>query len=595
MTARIFLKLLVTFVVLLAIAGAGLDYLVTGAMQTSLRQDLERSLTEKAHLAVSILEPLSERERITAVERIAREAGVRVTLVRAGGGVIADSDARASAMENHAGRAEIAEALTGRLGKETRESATVGDEFLYVAVPIAGGALRLAHPIRDIEARAGSIRAGILRATLLALVPTILLAAWLARRVSRQLSEIIGFSEEIARGNFDAKDPPSPGSELGNLQRSLSTTATQLRSTFEQVQQERSRFEAAVNGIGEGILVADHEGQVILCNPAIRKMFPKDPLRTGMNLLEWPHPEVRQLFQEVFEGAALRSFELTVRQPVEKSWKVSCAPIVTPSRKVQAAVAVFYDITEIEKVDRMRKDFVINVSHELRTPLTAIQGYTETLLDGAMDEPQHNRRFLRIIRQNAERLAQLTADLMVLSQIEVNAREFAFLPQRVREILSQAADATQALAQPKNITVHTEPADKDLLVECDADAIHQVLMNLLENAVKYTPEGRTITAGAQAVGDEVEFYVRDNGIGIPAEHIPRLFERFYRVDKARSRALGGTGLGLAIVKHLVLAHQGSLRVESTEGEGSTFYFRIPRRAAESPHARTISRQGAMLA
>jgi two-component system phosphate regulon sensor histidine kinase PhoR len=333
----------------------------------------------------------------------------------------------------------------------------------------------------------------------------------------------------------------------------------------------------------------------MLINPAMRKMFPKDPLKAGSFLTEWSHRAVQDLFAEVFQAEAVRSVELTVRQPAEKSWKVTCAPIAGPSRKIQAAVAVFYDITEIERVDRMRKDFVINVSHELRTPLTAIQGYTETLLDGAMDEPEHNRRFLRIIRQNSERLAQLTSDLMVLSQIEVNAREFAFLPHKVLEILMQSTDAIRVLTQPKNIAVSIDSVDRHLVVDCDGDGIHQVLMNLLENAAKYTPEGGTITVGAQAEDSEVEFYVRDTGIGIPPEHIPRLFERFYRVDKARSRALGGTGLGLAIVKHLVLAHGGSVRVESTVGQGSTFYFRIPMRVAEPAPSRPETPQGAMLA
>ena len=455
--------------------------------------------------------------------------------------------------------------------------------------------MRLSQPLSGIEAGVRDIRSGVVRGALLALIPIALLAAWLARRISGQLSRMIGFSEELARGNFDVQAPLPFGGELGALQQSLTTTSLQLRSTFEQVQQERSRFEAAINGIGEGILVADRESRVILINPAMKKMFPKDPLKTGSLLTAWSHQQVQDLFAEVFQTEAVRSVELTVRQPAERSWKVTCAPIAAGhSRKIHAAVAVFYDITEIERVDRMRKDFVINVSHELRTPLTAIQGYTETLLDGAMDEPEHNRRFLRIIRQNSERLAQLTSDLMVLSQIEVNAREFVFLPHKVIEVLIQSTDAIRVLTQPKNISVDIDSGDRRLTVDCDSDAVHQVLMNLLENATKYTPEGGKITVGAQAEDNEIEFYVRDNGIGIPAEHIPRLFERFYRVDKARSRALGGTGLGLAIVKHLVIAHGGSVRVESTVGEGSTFYFRIPSRVSESGSGHLEARQGSML-
>ena len=250
-------------------------------------------------------------------------------------------------------------------------------------------------------------------------------------------------------------------------------------------------------------------------------------------------------------------------------------------------VAVFYDITELERLDRMRKDFVINVSHELRTPLAAIQGYAETLLDGAIDEPGTNRRFMRILWQNAERLAQLTADLMTLSQIEVSTREFSFTPHAVRELLEQAADSNRAIAEKKSVTIEVTPVPDDLRVECDSGAIHQVLNNLLDNAIKYTPEGGTVTMGAGAAGERVEIHVRDTGVGIPAEHIPRLFERFYRVDKARSRELGGTGLGLAIVKHLVIAHLGSVRVESAVGKGSTFYFEFPvRRPPNAPPSLT---------
>jgi two-component system phosphate regulon sensor histidine kinase PhoR len=594
MTARIFLRLLLTFMGLLAMAALGLDYLMTAAAERNLRQSLEASLAEKARLAAVIAEQAGEGQYANLADRIAGDAHARVTIIRNNGSVLADSEADAAAMENQASRPEFAAALANDVGISSRESTAQGAPSLYVAVPMRGGALRLTHPIPEIHAYTRNIRSNIVRSTLLALIPVALLAGWLARRISGQLSRMIGFSEELARGNFDVQAPRPFGGELGALQQSLRTTSLQLRSTFEQVQQERSRFEAAINGIGEGILVADRERRVILINPAMKKMFPKDPLKTGSQLTEWSHPQVQELFAEVFQTETVRSVELTVRQPAERSWKVTCAPIAGPSRKIHAAVAVFYDITEIERVDRMRKDFVINVSHELRTPLTAIQGYTETLLDGAMDEPEHNRRFLRIIRQNSERLAQLTSDLMVLSQIEVNAREFVFLPHKVVEVLIQSTDAIRVLTQPKNISVNIDPVDRHLAVDCDSDAIHQVLMNLLENAAKYTPEGGTITVGAQTEDNEVEFYVRDNGIGIPPEHIPRLFERFYRVDKARSRALGGTGLGLAIVKHLVLAHGGTVRVESIEGQGSTFYFRIPSRVTEPGPGRLESRQSAML-
>jgi two-component system phosphate regulon sensor histidine kinase PhoR len=230
---------------------------------------------------------------------------------------------------------------------------------------------------------------------------------------------------------------------------------------------------------------------------------------------------------------------------------------------------------ELEKVERIRKDFVINVSHELRTPLASIQGYTETLMDGALDDPEHNMRFLGIIRHNAERLARLTADLLTLSRIEQKRQNLEFESHPVNSLIREAVDVVQPIAEKSGIHLATELVAESSRVWCDVEAVSQVLSNLLDNAIKYTPAGGTITVGAHPPGRYVELYVRDTGAGIPAEDLPRLFERFYRVDKARSRELGGTGLGLSIVKHLVALHNGTVRVESKENAGSTFFFTLP--------------------
>ena len=238
-----------------------------------------------------------------------------------------------------------------------------------------------------------------------------------------------------------------------------------------------------------------------------------------------------------------------------------------------------HEHAELEKLERVRKDFVINVSHELRTPLASIQGYTETLMDGALEDPEHNMRFLGIIRHNAERLARLTADLLTLSRIEQKRLNLEFESHPVNELIREAVDVVRPIAEKSRITLQTEPAPETACVWCDAESVSQVLSNLLDNAIKYTPQAGTITVGARPAGPLVELYVRDTGTGIPAEDLPRLFERFYRVDKARSRELGGTGLGLSIVKHLVGLHNGTVRVESRVNEGSTFIFTLPVSAA----------------
>jgi len=575
MTGRIFIKIFLTVVTLLAIAGLGAEYLVSRATEESHRADLDQALLEKTQLVQAMLESTDPAHYAETAAKAAPLAKARITIIDREGRPLADSEANPRVMENHATRPEFATALKGSIGYDTRRSETIGQDLRYCAAPTSDGAVRLALPLADIQARVSEIRSNILQMLGLALAPVMLVAAFVARRVSSQLSQVISYSQRLAEGDFNIKLPRTGGGEIGLLADTLRTTGGQLRSMFEQLQDEHSRFAAAVNGIGEGILVADRKLRTVLFNPAMEQMLPGVKLYKGASLTEWERAEVPELFERVLESGEAYSVDIQVHDPVERSWKVSCAPILSRKGKVHAVVAVFYDITELERLDCMRKDFVINVSHELRTPLAAIQGYAETLLDGAIDEPGTNRRFMRILWQNAERLAQLTADLMTLSQIEVSTREFTFTPHAVGDLIEQAADSARTIAEKKNITVVLPPVDPALTAECDSGAIHQVLNNLLDNAIKYTPEGGSVDVGAKAKEGAVEFFVRDTGIGIPPEHIPRLFERFYRVDKARSRELGGTGLGLAIVKHLVMAHAGSVRVESAAGQGSTFFFEIP--------------------
>ncbi len=576
MTRRLFFKLLLTVTGVLALAGLGAERLVSRITADNFRSDLREALREKAQLAQLMIEagPLADSQ--PAVDQIAARAEARVTVIRSDGTVVAESDAVASEMENHSDRPEFQSALRGEEGFSVRYSTTVGAEMMYLALPTAGGVLRLALPLSAIDARVGEIQGQIVQMVLLALLPAILLSTWIARRFSNRLSKVISYSEQLASGDFDSELEHTGSDEIGRLEGTLQSTGGQLRSMFEQLQDERSRFAAAVNGIGDGILVVDRKLRTVLANPAMDQLFSApNRLEKGVSIKEWPRPEIPEMFTEVLETGEPRATDLHLTEPTERAWKVSSAPILSKKGKVQAVVAVFYDITEIERVDRMRKDFVINVSHELRTPLAAIQGYAETLLEGAIDEPGTNRRFLRILSQNAERLSQLTSDLMTLSQIEVNTREFDFQPRSVGELLSQSTDVIRKIAEKKSIEVQVAEADPELKIECDAGAIHQILTNLLENAAKYTPDGGRIEVGGRRLNGRVQIYVRDNGIGIAAEHIPRLFERFYRVDKARSRELGGTGLGLAIVKHLVMAHHGSVRVESEPGRGSTFSVELP--------------------
>ena len=471
MTGRIFLKLIAGVFCLLLLALVTVDYFATNVAKDNYIQNLTGQLTDKVRMLALALDT-SETPDVDRVRRMARAAGGRITVVRADGKVLVDSEADAAGMENHRTRPELVQAFRGGSGSDIRQSATIGVSFLYVAVPVAGGstALRIAFPLAEINRQVSQIRGKILVSTALAFLPAILIAAVLARYISRRFATIMSHAGELARGNFRSRLPETDSSEFGQLAQTLNETAGNLQQTVAQLQLEHA---------------------------------------------------------------------------------------------------------ELEKLERVRKDFVINVSHELRTPLASIQGYTETLIDGAIADPDYNMRFLGIIRHNAERLARLTDDLLTLSRVEQKRQKFEFETHFANALIHDAFDMMRPIAQKNRIQLLEERAPEDAVVCCDSEAVSQILSNLMQNAIKYTPEGGRISVGALAQGSMVEFFVRDTGVGIPEEDLPRLFERFYRVDKARSRELGGTGLGLSIVKHLVAAHNGATRVESRVHEGSTFAFTLP--------------------
>lgn len=482
MTGRIFLKLIAGVLGLLLLALLTVDYFTTRVAKQVYIDSLVRQATDKARTLALLLDDIGAVGQ-PAARAMAAAAGGRLTLVRSDGRVTVDSEADAAQMENHATRPEIRQALAGEPGWAIRRSGTLGIPFLYVAAPCRGGAVRLAVPYAQVETQVAQIRAKILISTALAFVPAILVAALLARWISRHFATIMAHAGELAGGNFRARLAVTGGSEFGQLSRTLNDTATNLQRTVEQLQLEHS---------------------------------------------------------------------------------------------------------ELERLERIRKDFVINVSHELRTPLASIQGYTETLLDGALADPQYNMRFLGIIRHNAERLARLTEDLLTLSRVEQKRQKLEFEPHSIGGLIEESMDLVRPIAAKSSIRLETELDAATPEVWCDGEAVSQILSNLLDNAIKYTPAGGSIVAGAYPAGRFVEVFVRDSGAGIPAEDLPRLFERFYRVDKARSRELGGTGLGLSIVKHLVGAHNGTVRVESRVQEGSTFFFTLPAEEAALPKETAVA-------
>jgi two-component system phosphate regulon sensor histidine kinase PhoR len=566
---RIFLKAMAAFVVVIAAATLTLDISIRHTWENAVRSDIERLLVQNAQgFALRV-----ENDRQHSLQQMAvEEAGItetRVTIIARDGVVLADSEADPKTMENHAGRPEVATALGGKTGSSTRLSHTVGIEFLYLAVPSGDKIVRLAYPLSSVQQQIASIRSNLLRASMLALLLALLLAAAIAEIISRRLRRIVRFAEQVAAGDLSARIAETSGDEIAQVALALDRTARRLEENFAAVRESRSELEALLNSMTDGVIAVSPDMKVRWANHAIAGIL-HQRIRIGAPVIELlRHPDFLATLHAALKSKR-RESTIAASLSGRRSFSVTAEPL--PDGGV---VSVLHDISEVERVEKTRRDFIANVSHELRTPLTSIQGYAETLMesDGAMNESA--REFMQVIRRNAERMGRLTEDLLVLARVESGEEKLDLRPHSARHLLAEAAASMQenARAAQVDLTVENIP---DWSVVADGYAVHQVFGNLISNALRYAQSGKKIIVGAHEQPGGIEFFVRDFGPGIASEHLPRIFERFYRVDKARSRESGGTGLGLAIVKHIVLNHGGAVRVESAVGHGTTFFFLLPR-------------------
>jgi two-component system phosphate regulon sensor histidine kinase PhoR len=491
----------------------------------------------------------------------------RTTIIARDGTVLADSEADPKTMENHAGRPEVAAALLGKTGMATRMSHTVGVEFLYVATPSGDKVVRLAYPLSSIRSHLGEIRRTLLRASFLALLLALLLAVVVAQTVSTRLKRIVHFAERISQGDLTTRIAEDSYDEIAQVATALDRTARQLEESFSVLQESRVQLEALLNSMNDGVVAVSAELRVLWANHAMADLV-HQPVRVGTPIIELVrHPDFLNTLQAALNSRRRESAIVPALLGL-KAFSVTAEPL--PDGGV---VSVLHDISEIERTEKTRRDFIANVSHELRTPLTSIRGYAETLLDSEEPVNGNTREFLQIIRRNAERMGRLTEDLLVLARVESGEEKLDLQPYLPKRMLDESASALQENARAAGVELAIDQAP-DIPVMADAYAIQQVLANLISNALRYAQSGKKIVLGAKEQRSHVEFFVRDAGPGIPSEHLPRIFERFYRVDKARSRETGGTGLGLAIVKHIVLNHGGTVRVESAIGHGSTFFFTL---------------------
>jgi two-component system, OmpR family, phosphate regulon sensor histidine kinase PhoR len=563
---RIFFKLLLAFLPVIVVTAFTLDTAIRRAWEGTLRDEIQRSLSQKAVMFAHRVENDRTHSLTDIAAQEGQAAGARATIIDPTGRVLADSEAEPSTMENHAHRPEFEAALAGRVGTAERPSKTVGIPFLYAAAPISGGAVRLAYPLSDLADSSKRVHRALLLGSGIALVVTLLLAAIAAQLTSNRLHRIVAFADQIAAGDLTARIASGSVDEIGQVATALDKTARKLESSFLALQTSQRQLETLLNSMQDAVVAVDADGRVQWANHGMDRLVPHRTRLHAPVVETIRDPQFLTAVRTAIESHKVASTRSSSIVP-NRSFDVTAAPMPGGG-----AVAVLRDLTETERVEKTRRDFIANVSHELRTPLTSIQGYTETLLDTST-ENGHVREFLEIIRKNASRMSRLTEDLLTLARVESGETRFAFQPAAPAELLEDALESFREIARGHGIELDLA-AVTSTKVEADIEAIHQVFSNLIDNALKYGGTGGRVVIGARDTEKGVEFYVQDFGPGIPSEHLPRLFERFYRVDKARSRESGGTGLGLAIAKHIVLAHGGAIRAESELNHGSTFLFTL---------------------
>ncbi len=558
--------------------------------ERALRRDYERAGFEQlaaiARIALasppppSSLSPSHSEDSAALRGWVAKMAAsnVRVTVIASDGQVLADSQSDPRTMENHAARPEIRDAFAKGDGQSIRGSADNNLLCYAVRLSVAGGppvVLRFALPLQTVDQELWEFRRRLWLASVVMLLVTGIASLLISRSFSRRVERLQMFSRRVAEGDFRPLEADRSGDALEALAISFNETAARLDRTIRTLTEERNLSSAILGSMVEGVAVVNASERLLFANRGFTEILGLDvPPQSGSALVEVVRQtELIEAVRQVLKGEPRVESEIVTGTLRHHFFAVTVASV--SAAETSGAVIVLHDITELRKLERVRRDFVANVSHEFKTPLTAIQGFAETLLAGAIDDPQNRIRFLEIILEHSRRLARLTDDLLKLSKMDADRLELEIRRLSVSQFVESCIETTQRPAAEKDLRISVNLPQSLPDIAADRRRLAEVLQNLLDNAMQYTPAGGQIMVSASADGVEVTFTVSDTGIGIPQADQPRIFERFYRVDVARSREVGGTGLGLSISKHLVEVHGGRIWVESEVGQGSQFHFTVP--------------------
>ena len=583
------LKLVFSYILVALISFGCAAFFLDRKLEEKSLNNIKTSLITQARLIQPQIQPESFKNKDTpSLETLAKtlteKTLARITIINSQGEVLADSEKNledVSKMENHIGRPEIKIALAGEIGIDTRYSFTLKMNMLYVAVPLRDnneilGVLRLSLPLESVRKTLAEVRGIVLIGFIFVLVFAGILGAIVANRIIKPINKMIEASRKFSEGDFSRRVIHAPPDEIGELAATLNKMAGDIEGKIKEIKTQNQKLAAIFNSMIEGVIVVDKQGHIISVNRTIEKIFglSKEGVVGKAFLGAIRNTDIAEVINSVLLKGEALSKEVSLIYPVRRIFEVN-ATAIFDNNLVSACLVVIHDITERRRLETMRSDFVANVSHELRTPLTSIKGFVETLLEGAIDDKANSREFLRIIEAHAERLNSLVNDLLSLSHLESKDITLDKESFNLTQQLDSVIRGFNSQLNKKGIQVKNElPAG--LLIRADKHRIDQVLTNLIDNAIKFNKEKGSIKIYIKETDGKVAIVVEDTGMGIPQKDLPRIFERFYRVDKARSRELGGTGLGLSIVKHIIELHSGSVGMESTEGLGSKFWFILPK-------------------
>ncbi|TFH01942.1 MAG: HAMP domain-containing histidine kinase [Calditrichales bacterium] len=584
---RLFFQLFLTIFVLLLISLTVTTLTSSKVISDVYLEEKRSDLASRAALIEPNVTDYLYTHAYTALDSLCKSIGpvsnTRITVILPDGKVVADSEESPDVMENHADRPEIKVAVKGNQGSTQRYSFTMAQKFIYIAIPLYKnqvliGVLRTSVPVTFID-RAISLVESRLFINVLLIALIIAIISWvLSRRISHPIEEIQQHVQQLAQGNFQLFLPKLKSGEISDLADSLNKMTEYISEKINSTEVQKSEQAAILESMVEGVIAINPDGRVINLNKAARELFDLE-MNTPktLNIFEMiRNSEFHAVVHELFLSHKPIESDIIFNKKGERFLNVHGTVLKNSASQVSGAVIVLDDLTRLRKLEMIRRDFVANVSHEIRTPLTAIKGFAETLLDGAMDEPASTKKFMSIILKQANRLNAIIDDLLLLAKLEAKTprAEITFEPMELKPLLESAVQICEGLAEKKGIKITVDCAD-DTKGKINPDLIEQALVNLINNAVTYSPENTEVTITVRSSDNLLTIDIIDQGPGIEKKHLPRLFERFYRVDKARSRNHGGTGLGLSIVKHILNIHGGQVEVDSTLGKGSRFTLKIP--------------------